>query len=383
MPMSILARWRADRDYFRACRLARSGAPAEAAKVFDQVIQAVPNHTRAYLQRALALAAAGRTAEAVKAARRAAELAPKSHAAQLFLGQIHYDAGNLDEARKAFTAAARLDPQNQLVQAYLGLTMLAQGQMEKGAEVLQRTLRYGYERLEGRVIALAEAYLWEHRDQARPLEAQLTAEEGGRDDAPAGVWLRSASLFRTVLLAPLARLRGPKAALTLRAREAMSIGDAETAIAALKEAAQAGADPLETAFGLGQAYYDARQPKAAVEQLSHLPEDERRDPDVASLYGGALFEVGRYDEAREYLAIAAARFRQEFVPAYYRGMCDIALGHPKAATHWFVETASRLNPHVAEKRLEEMIRVSAPGTRHSGTATAASRKPGVESGPSS
>jgi tetratricopeptide (TPR) repeat protein len=365
MPMSILARWRADRDYFRACRLARAGAPAEAAKVFDQVIQAVPGHTRAYLQRALALAAAGRTGEAVKAARRAAELAPKSHAPPLFLGQIQYDAGNLDEARKAFTAAARLDPQNQLVQAYLGLTMLAQGQMEKGAETLRRALRYGYERLEGRVIALAEAYLWEHRDQARALEEQLSAEEGGRDDTPAGVWLRSASLLRTALLAPLARLRGRKAAQLLRAREAMSIGDAQAAIAALREAAQANANPLETAFGLGQAYYDARQPKAAVEQLARLPEEERRDPDVASLYGGALFETGRYDEARQYLAIAAARFRHEFVPAYYRGMCDIALGHTKAATAWFVEAASRLNPHVAEKRLEEMVRVSGLGTRDS------------------
>ncbi len=133
------------------------------------------------------------------------------------------------------------------------------------------------------------------------------------------------------------------------------------------------------AFGLAQAYYDAGQPKAAVEQFARLPEEERREPEVASLYGGALFETGHYEEAREYLTIAAARYRQEFVPAYYRGLCDVALGHTRAATEWFVETASRLNPHVAEKRLEEMLRVSALGTRHSGTATAASRKPGGES----
>jgi Tfp pilus assembly protein PilF len=154
----------------------------------------------------------------------------------------------------------------------------------------------------------------------------------------------------------LARRVMAEAAQTLRAREAMSIGDAEAAIAALKNAEQAGADPLEVAFGLAQAYYDAGQPKAAVEQLARLPEEERREPEVASLYGGALFETGHYEEAR-YLAIAAARYRQEFVPAYYRGLCDVALGHAKAATEWFVMTAERLNPHVAEKRLAEMMRV--------------------------
>jgi hypothetical protein len=38
-------------------------------------------------------------------------------------------------------------------------------------------------------------------------------------------------------------------------------------------------------------------------------------------------------------------------------MCDIALGQPRAATQWFVQAAERLDPHIAEKRLEEMMRV--------------------------
>jgi len=38
-------------------------------------------------------------------------------------------------------------------------------------------------------------------------------------------------------------------------------------------------------------------------------------------------------------------------------MCEIALGQPAAAAKWFVRACERLNPHIAEKRLEEMARV--------------------------
>ncbi|MCJ7822031.1 MAG: tetratricopeptide repeat protein, partial [Armatimonadetes bacterium] len=92
MAWSILAWWRADRDYFRACRLLRAGKPGEAVKAFDRVVAAFPKHARAHAQRGLALAAAGRAGEGVRAARRADELAPKNHAPLLFLGEIHYDA---------------------------------------------------------------------------------------------------------------------------------------------------------------------------------------------------------------------------------------------------------------------------------------------------
>ena len=357
MSWSITSWWRADREYVRAFRLLRTGQPGEAAKAFEQVLAIFPRHARAQAQRALALAAAGRTGEAVKAARRAAELDPKNHAPLLFLGQIQYDAGAYEEARKALTAAAKLDPGNQLVQAYLGLTLMASGKMAEGAALLKAHLAYGYDRLEGRVIALAERYLWEHRDQARPLEDQLTPDEGGRDTAPVGLWLRVASALRTILLYPLARLRGKRTSTLFRATEAMSVSDFESAIRSLKEAEAAGANPEEIALALGQAYYEARQPQAAAEQLARVPDGVRREPEVAALYGAALFESGRYEEARDYLTLAAERFRQEFAPAYYRGRCEIALGRPKDATTWFVETARRLNPQVAGKRLEEVGRV--------------------------
>jgi tetratricopeptide (TPR) repeat protein len=325
----MAAWWRADRAYGEAFRLLHAGQPAEAVKAFDRVLAIFPKHARAHAQRALALAAAGRIAEAVKACRRASELAPKNHAPLLFLGQIQYDAGALEEARKAFTAAAKLDPENRQIQAYLGLTMLAQGQLAEGAALLQTHLAYGYARL----------------------------DEGGRDTSPPGLWIRVASAIRTLLLFPWVRLRGKRTAQLFRATEAMSVSDFQQAIQSLKEAEAAGADPEDIALSLGQAYYEARQPQAAAEQLARLPEEVRREPEVAALYGAALFESGRYEQARDYLTLAAERFRQEFAPAYYRGMCEIALGRYREATEWFVEVADRLNPHVAEKRLGEMRRV--------------------------
>ncbi len=357
MGSRILTSWRASREYARAFRLWRAGKPGEAARAFARVLELMPEHARAEAQRARALAEAGRFSEALKAARQAAELAPESHVPHLFRGQIHYDADAFEEARKAFLAAAERDPQNQLVQAYLGLTLLALGQVEEGAALLEKHLAYGYERLEGRLIALAEQYLWEHRAQARTLEQQLTVDEGGRDDRPAGFGLRVISALRTMVLWPLTRLRGPKALRLLHAEEAMSLHEFTRAAEAFAAAEAAGADPVAMAFARGQAYYEAAQPELAAEQLLRLPEEARREPEVAGLLGAALLESGRAEQARDYLTLAANRFRKEFAPAYYRGLADIATGRAKEATPWFVETADRLNPEIAKKRLEEMMRV--------------------------
>ncbi|UCC69635.1 MAG: tetratricopeptide repeat protein [Armatimonadota bacterium] len=363
MAWSVGAWWRADRDYFRACRLLRAGKPGEAAKAFDRVIAVFPRHARAHAQRALALAAAGRVGEGVRAARRAGELAPHSHAPLLFLGQIQYDAGRPEEARKAFSAAARHDPENRIVQAWLGLSLLAGGRAEQGAELLKTHLRYANAEVEGRVLALAEQYLREHREGARPLEDQITPEEGGRGEVRAGLMLRLISALRTAMLWPLARLRRGAAAAMLAAEEAMSVGDWEKAIAALRAAEEAGADREQVALTMGQAYLEQRRPEAAAEQFARLSEETRREPDVAALVGAALFESGRYEEGREPLAIAARRFSREYVPCYFRGMCEIALGQPKAAAEWFAKACDRLNPHIAEKRLEEMLRVQAGGNQ--------------------
>jgi len=363
MPITLGARWRANREYARAFRLLRAGKPAEAAQAFARVLDLLPTHARAEAQRARALAAAGRVAEALKAARRAADLAPKSHVPHLFLGQIQYDAGAYEEARKAFRAAAQRNPENQLVQAYLGLSALALGRIEEGAALLAKHLAFGYEQLEARVITQAEKYLWEHRDQAKTLEQQLSVDEGGRDTARAGLSLRVISAVRTVLLWPWARLRGKKGVHLLYAEEAMFVREFARAVEHYRAAETAGADPLRIALALGFASYEAAEPGAAVAHLLRLREEDQRQPDVAGILGAALFDTGRYEQAREFLTIAVGRFRKDFAPAYYRGMCEIALGRPREATAWFEETAERLNPEIAKKRLEEMVRIQGLGTR--------------------
>jgi tetratricopeptide (TPR) repeat protein len=356
--MTTIGRWwQADRAYFKGCRLAREGEPLEAAKAFDRVLSMFPKHARAQGQRALALAQSGRVGEAVRAARRASELDPKNHAPLLFLGQIYYDSGNLEEARKAFSQALRLDPENRLVKAYLGLVFLAIGRTEDGSESLQSHLSYGYEGLEGRLLTLVEQRLWEQRDRARPLEDQLTVDEGGPDEAPAGLGLRLASALRLALLWPVARLRGRRALAMLLAAEAISVLDLERAVEHLQEAQRVGSRSTDIALALGNVYLELGRAQAAAEQLSHLPEEVRQQPDIALIVGAALFDCGRYEKARDYLTIAARRFTRDFAPAYYRGLCEIALGNPKVATQWFTEAAGRLNPHVARKRLEEMQRV--------------------------
>ncbi len=275
----------------------------------------------------------------------------------LVLGQIHYDAANLEEARKAFASASRLDPENRMVRAYLGLALLAAGRVEEGGALLEEHLVYGYEGLEARVLTLAEQRLWEHRDKARSLEDQLAPDEGAREQGPAGFGLQFASAVRTIMLWPLARLRGSAAVWRLRAEEAFSIREWDKAIAALREAEKAGADSEDIAAALGAAYLEAGKPAAAAEQFLRLPESIRREPEVALLVGAALFDAGRHEEAKEPLAIAAERFTKDFLPPYFRGLCDIAVGQPQASTPWFLKAAERLNPNLARRRFEEMMRI--------------------------
>ncbi len=357
MASSPLNWLRADRLYSRGSRLLRAGKSAEAAKAYGEVAALRPKHFRAYIQQARALSQAGRTSDAIRAAKRAAEIAPKSHAAMLVLGQIQYDSVHYEEARKAFAAAARLDPENRMVQAYLGITLLAQGQIEEGALLLKEHLLYGYEGVEARLLTLAEAYLWQHRDKARSLEEQLTPDEGAREQGPAGFGLQFVSAVRRIALWPLARLRGRLAVLRLQAEESCSVRDWDKTIATLQEAEKAGANVQETALSLGVAYLEVCKPEAAAQQFLRLPEEVRREPDIAMMVGAALFDGGRFEEAREPLGIAAEHFGKDFLPAYFRGMCDIALGQPQAATRWFALAVSRLHPHLAEKRFEEMMRV--------------------------
>jgi tetratricopeptide (TPR) repeat protein len=366
----ILSAWvRADRLYSRGSRMMRAGKSGEAAKAFGEVAALFPKHFRAHLQQARALSAAGRVSDAVRAAKRAAELAPRSHAPMLLLGQVQYDSGHYEEARKAFAAAARLDPENRMVQAYLGLSLLALGRIEDGARLVEEHLLYAYEGVEARLLALVEQFLWQHRDKARSLEDQLAPDEGGREEGPAGFGLQLASAVRRMLLWPLACLRGRAAAKRLMAEEAFSVRDWDKAIAALQEAEQAGADPHDIAASLGMAHLEAREPEAAAEEFLKLPEEVRRGPETAMMLGAALFDSGRYEEAREPLGIAAQHFDKDFLPAYFRGLCEIALAqppgsagfslspYPRAAIPWFALAVERLNPHLAEKRFEEMMRV--------------------------
>ncbi len=339
----------------------RTGAPTEAIKAFEEVLAIFPNHARAQLQRARALAAAGRVGEAVRAAKRAAELAPKNHAPLLILGRIQFDAGHFEEARKAFASAAKLDPENHMAQAYLGLTLLALGQFEEGGKLLEAHLLYGYDELEARLLTVVEQFLWQHRGQARPLEEQLTPEEGAREEGPAGLWLQFASAVRYFILLPLALVRGRAAVARLRAEEAFSVRAWDKAVAALKEAEKAGVNPEDTTASLGLAYLESGEARMAAEQFLKLPEEMRKDPEIALLLGSALFDSGRYEEAREPLGLAAERFIHDFLPAYFRGLCDIAIGQPQGATRWFALAVERLNPLVARKRFEEMKRVRGGG----------------------
>ena len=315
------------------------------------MLAARPTHYRAAAQRARALAAAGPAPRRpFAAARHAADLAPKSHVPLLFLGQIQYDAGACEEARKAFRQAAERDPENQLIQAYLGLTALALGHFEEGAAQLRRHLLFGYERLEARRPRAGRAlFVGPSRAGPHPGAATHRGRRGAR--APGRRGLRCAPSWPCVM-----HCSGPWRGCGVRrgwpfsgprrpCPYTISKGPSHTT----RAAEAAGADAREMALAQGMAYYEAGKAQAAAEQLLRLPEEMRARPGGGRRARGALFESGRCEQARPFLTLAAERFRKDFAPAYYRGLCAIALGKDKEAVSWFEQGLRTPQPRAREE----------------------------------
>jgi len=354
----------------QAEHLARAGEFDQALVACDKGLSALPNDGHLLLHRAMVQAHAGLFVEAEGALLEAMELYPSLSVYPFYLGQVYYDLGRVEEALKTFKLASSLDPGNNLIQAYVGLAGMALGRMEEGQGELLDWVRTANEAWQSRMLLLCEMYLANHMDVCQPLERLVSREEkDARSRRLAGrigeamergvirVWHGAARI--------VAALRYMSNPATRRARKAFLEGSLHYDLEEYDAAWVAFSKSLElepgralTRLRLTDLCLQREDYTGAIGWLDDGQEKEEEWPPVMlEIQGFALFHEGRYLEALGRLGDLASSQPQEYLLAYYVGLCHLRLGDRQRARIWFEKAAGRLNPGIVRLRLEEMMRV--------------------------
>ena len=354
----------------QAERLARAGEFDQALVACDEGLSALPNDGHLLLHRAMVQARAGLFTEAEGALLEATELHPSLSIYPLYLGQVYYDLGRVEEALKTFRLASRLDPSNSLIQAYVGLAGMALGRMDEGHGELLDWVRTANAAWQSRMLLLCETYLANHPDVCWPLEQLVSKQEKeARSRRLAGmigdamergiicVWHGAAKV--------LAALRYVSDPATRRARMAFLEGslhydleEYDAAWVAFSKSLELEPDRALTRLRLIDLCLQRDDYAGALRWLDNGQEkEEEKPPAMLEIQGLALFHEGRYLEALGRLGDLASSQPQEYLLAYYVGLCHLRLGDRQRARSWFEKAAGRLNPGIVRLRLEEMMRV--------------------------
>ena len=354
----------------QAERLTRAGEFDRVFVVYDKGLSALPNDGHLLLHRAMAQARARLFDEAEGALLEAMELHPSLWIYPLYLGQVYYDLGRVEEALKTFRLASSLDPGNSLIQAYVGLAGMALGRMDEGHGELLGWVRTANAAWQGRMLLLCETYLTNHPDVCWPLE-RLVSKEEKETRSRRLMGLIGDAMERGVIrvwhgvakvLAALRFMTDPD---TRRARMAFLEGSLHYDLEEYDAARVAFSTSLEleperalTRLRLTDLCLQREDYAGALRLLDNGQEKEEEWPPAKlEIQGLALFHEGRYLEALGRLGDLASSQPQEYLLAYYVGLCHLRLGDRQRARSWFEKAAGRLNPGIVQLRLEEMMRV--------------------------
>ncbi|MGZ4826205.1 MAG: tetratricopeptide repeat protein [Terriglobales bacterium] len=173
------------RQFARAERLERAGRNAEAAALYQKLVDEIPlRETRArsqvYFRLGECLYRLEHIAEAFNAFEKAAEVEPGNMAAQLRLGEVLLVAGAADRAREQAEIVLQHSSANTEAMALLAGSLAASGKTEQAKEEYRSVLRSDAH-LVSAAIALADIYNRENRvDEARRVLRESAAANPNR-----------------------------------------------------------------------------------------------------------------------------------------------------------------------------------------------------------
>ncbi len=193
--------------YDRAGQALDAGDTAQAVKLYEELLQKIPDSVDARINLGVALAQQSRYDEAMQQYRRVLSLDPKNEMALLNLGLALYKQGDFAKAHKEFDELQRLRPANQqafylladcdlrlgklkdaialaepvyeahpddpALEYILGTAFIRDGQTQKGAAVIDRVMRSGNSAVASLLVGSAQSAAGDYKTAAETLKKAL------------------------------------------------------------------------------------------------------------------------------------------------------------------------------------------------------------------
>lgn len=319
----------------RAQKLERRGRVDDALATFEESDSGDP---RLLVQHALALARAGRGEEAVRKIDRARAAAPDDAVPALFAAHLTLRFGEGDAAGDALRRAEELAPRNPIVPTLRAAEAIVRGQVREGCEALLAGPVTDNLEILGWVLARVESELFKavgSDSGAVPPEPETPRRDEPPDD-----------------------LSGVSVAKCMRRGERLlETGRPKSAAAHLARAMEKKPDAPALRVLYGAALAESGRFQEADAQLRQVPSDSPLG-DVGQLYRAAVaYRLGQYDTALELLDTLPTGgdvfLYQEWCD-YIRGMILVALGRTgEAAGH--LARFLDVEPGLLDRRLGKAI----------------------------
>ncbi|UCE59989.1 MAG: tetratricopeptide repeat protein [Phycisphaerales bacterium] len=327
----------------RAQQLSESQRWVEALAELDVALSINPNNATWHAQRGYLLEELGRCDEAVHAYERSLELEPGDRDVSLAYGSALVELGRYARAVEVFDELARAHSDFEpaychRIHAYakLGLHDRAE-EMFYLAQELDECCPHCFFHVAESLLARGQAeqaiYCWERVLELEPNYIGVNRRIGrayraqGELDKAREYFLREVreDAGNTSLLFELADL-------TLEA------GEVASAAAKFAQIVELDPDHVKARFALGKICLAKGQPAQAWECFDAIGSDADDEPELGEFNlkaGEALYQLRRFDEARTYLAAAAAKDTTNPELRMLVGNCLLAMDKPDDAADWF------------------------------------------------
>ena len=361
--------------------------------MYDRALCSKPTFSEIYLHKALALSDCGKYDDAVATMVKAIQSNPTNPVYHMFRGRLHYDGRRFDKALKAFEKSLLMNPENSLTLSYKGLILLATGNYEDGYEIVKKTVNYTNSDFQGRLLAFCEWFLYQLNGPTKSLEETIREETRGlrsrmlflyKVDYTLGLLLTRAKYYILDLVPEVlyvTNIQKRTASLNcLEGANRYSLGDFQAAVDAYEKALTLLPECDQAKERLAEIYFEIRNYKSSLKHLvqtkeyteltdSHhsnagLSENSNNgknrngsNPHLCLILGILYHRLGEHNLAIEKLTSLAKPDSKDYIPFYYLGLCYTANQDNDRARYLYCQATERLNPKIAEKRLDEMMRI--------------------------
>lgn len=371
--------------FSKAQKQAKLGNLKDSIQLYDKAISLAPKYSQIHLHKALALSAQEQYQEAIDVFKKAISLHPRNKAHHLFLGITYYDCGKLDDAIDAFEMALELSPENSLALCYKYLSLIAANErVEEAYTVLSENMGNTNAEFKGRLLVFCESFILQKKKDAMYLKEALFHESYSRT-------MRGKSLYYNVLERvlfklgcfcitishPFSRSKRNGYLYSMMGEIKLEQGELDNAEIEFRRALNNFPHCRGAEDNLLSLYIYKKNYEPAWEYVNQLEEyreisnivysgDEqaleekgilRNHLSLISTLALLHFYTGEYDKSIKLLNIVVTLGGSDYYHLYYLGLCHLANNDPKQALIYFQCAMGKINPNVANRRLDEMVRL--------------------------